>query len=156
MVFKNPDVIQNIDDFIIGGIHVDGDEICYLNYKREVEKNILKLVCSQVRDTMANGNNHLDAIQDTADLVYSYLNVNDRHYPMDEQEIVSEIMRSDEFKAWDTGIYYRFMSFEYKSTPTTPISVVGKYNGELKEEMENAEEHSFYDLLIALSAAFNL
>jgi len=156
MIFKNPDVIKNIDDVVIGGIDVNQEEICYVNYKREVEKKILKLVVKQVKNTMANGLNHLEAIQDTADLVYSYLHIIDKEYPLDEQEIVEQIMQSDEFKSWDMGIYYRFMSFEYKSTPESRISINGKYNGELMEELNYADEHDFYDLLLALSAAFNL
>jgi hypothetical protein len=155
MIFKNPDVLKNIDDVIIGGVDVEGEEICYLNYKREVEKNILKLVTMQVRETMADGMSHIDALQDTADIVYQYLNVVDKLYPQNEEEIVQEIMKSDEFKSWDANIYYRFMSFEYKSTPSTPISVQGKYDGQLEEEISYAEEHNFYDLLLALSAAFN-
>jgi hypothetical protein len=79
----------------------------------------------------------------------------DIQYPQNEEEIVSEIMRSDEFKSWDTSIYYRFLGV-HQTSDTTPVNVIGNYNGEFMEELSYADEHDFFDLLIALSTSFNL
>jgi hypothetical protein len=73
MLFTNPNIIQDIDDLVIGGVEVSGSEINYLNYKAKVYKRILKMVVKRVSESMAEGNDHLSALQETADLVYSYL-----------------------------------------------------------------------------------
>ena len=96
MLFTNPNIIQDIDDLIIGGVEVSGTEVDYLTFKAKVYKRILKMVVKRVSENMANGNDRLAALQETADLVYSYLNVTDKQYPQTEEEIVDEILKSAE------------------------------------------------------------
>jgi len=156
MLFTNPNIIQDIDDLVIGGAEIKGTEITYLDYKAQVYKRILKMVAKNVSGNMANGNNRLSALQETADLVYSYLNVNDKVYPQTEEEIVDEILKSDEFKSWDTQVYYNFLNIHkgvIKSS--TPISAGGE-KAELRDAYSLASEQDFFDLLQALSSAFNL
>ena len=109
MLFTNPKIIQDIDDLVIGGVEVSGSEISYLNYKAKVYKRILKMVVKRVSESMAMGNNRLSALQETADLVYSYLSVDDKLYPQTEEEIVDEILKSAEYKNWETQVYYNFL-----------------------------------------------
>jgi hypothetical protein len=156
MLFTNPNIIQDIDDLIICGVEVSGSEINYLNYKAKVYKRILKMVVKRVSESMAEGNDHLSALQETADLVYSYLYVVDKLYPQSEEEIVDEILKSAEYKNWETQVYYNFLNLHKGVvTNSTPIKA-GGMKAELKEAYSLAEEQDFYDLLQALSSAYNL
>ena len=51
MLFTNPNIIQDIDDLVIGGVEVSGSEINYLNYKAKVYKRILKMVVKRVSES---------------------------------------------------------------------------------------------------------
>jgi hypothetical protein len=156
MLFTNPNIIQDIDDLIIGGVEVSGNEINYLNYKAKVYKRILKMVVNQVSESMAEGNNYISALQETADLVYSYLNVSDKKYPQTEEEIVEEILKSAEYKNWETQVYYNFLNLHKGVvTTSTPVEAGGE-KMELKDAYSLANEQDFYDLLQALSSAYNL
>lgn len=156
MLFTNPNIIQDIDDLIIGGVDVSGSEINYLNYKAKVYKRILKMVVKRVSESMTEGNDHLSALQETADLVYSYLYIVDKLYPQSEEEIVDEILKSAEYKNWETQVYYNFLNLHKGVvTNSTPIKA-GGMKAELKEAYSLAEEQDFYDLLQALSSAYNL
>ena len=156
MLFTNPNIIQDIDDLVIGAVEIRGTEISYNDYKAQVYKRILKMVVKKVAESMSNGNNRLSALQDTADLVYSYLNVNDKLYPQTEEEIVDEIVKSDEFKSWDTQVYYNFLNIHRGVIHTeTPVEAGGE-KAELRDAYNLAEEQDFFDLLQALSSAFNL
>jgi hypothetical protein len=156
MLFTNPNIIQDIDDLVIGGVDVKVPEISYLDYKSLLFKRFLKMVVMGVKESMSAGNDHLSALQETADLVYSYLNVNDRNYPQTEEEIVDQILKSDEFKSWDTQVYYNFLNIHLGViSKTTPVKAGGE-KPELKDAYSLAEEQDIYDLLQALSSAFNL
>ncbi len=156
MLFTNPNIIQDIDDLIIGGVEVSGTEISYLNYKAKVYKRILKMVVKKVSESMSEGNDHLSALQETADLVYSYLNVEDKKYPQTEEEIVDEILKSAEYKNWETQVYYNFLNIHKGVvTTSTPVEAGGE-KMELKDAYNLANEQDFYDLLQALSSAYNL
>lgn len=156
MLFTNPSIIQDIDDLVIGGVEVSGSEINYLNYKAKVYKRILKMVVKRVSESMAEGNDHLSALQETADLVYSYLFIEDKLYPQTEEELVDEILKSAEYKNWETQVYYNFLNLHKGVvTTSTPVEAGGE-KGELKDAYSLAEEQDFYDLLQALSSAYNL
>ena len=156
MLFTNPNIIQDIDDLIIGGVEVKGDKIDYLNYTTLIKHRILSMVVKQVKDTMSNGNTHLSALQDTADLVYSYLHIIDKKYPLNEMEIVEEICKSDEYKSWESEVYYNFLDIHKGVIQiNTPVEAGGK-KAELSDSYNLAKEQDFFDLLQALSAAFNL
>ena len=156
MLFTNPNIIQDVDDLVIGGVEVKGNDVSYNDCKALVYKRILKMVVKRVKESMAAGNDRLSALQETADLVYSYLNVNDKLYPQTEEEIVDEIVKSDEFKSWDTQVYYNFLNIHRGVIHTsTPIEAGGE-KAELRDAYNLADEQDFYDLLTALSSAFNL
>lgn len=156
MLFTNPKIIQSLEDVVIGGVEAGGSEIDYNTYKTKVYKRILKMVTKQVSAIMAKGNDKPAAIQEVAELVYSYLNVTDKLFPQTEEEIVDEILKSAEYKKWETQVYYNFMNIHKGVvTPTTPIEAGGE-NSELKDAYNLAEEQDFYDLLEALSASYNL
>lgn len=156
MLFTNPNIIQDIDDLIIGGVEVSGTEVDYLTFKAKVYKRILKMVVKRVSENMANGNDRLAALQETADLVYSYLNVTDKQYPQTEEEIVDEILKSAEYNNWETQVYYNFLNIHKGViTTSTPVPAGGE-KVELKEAYSLADEQDFYDLLQALSSAYNL
>ena len=156
MLFTNPNIIQDIDDLVIGGVEVSGSEINYLNYKAKVYKRILKMVVKRVSESMAEGNDRLSALQETADLVYSYLFIEDKLYPQTEEELVDEILKSAEYKNWETQVYYNFLNLHKGVvTTSTPVEAGGE-KGELKDAYSLAEEQDFYDLLQALSSAYNL
>jgi hypothetical protein len=157
MLFTNPNIIQDIDDLVIGGVEIKGTtEISYNDYTAQVYKRILKMVVKKVEESMSLGNDRLSSLQDTADLVYSYLNVNDKLYPQTEEEIVDEIVKSDEFKSWDTQVYYNFLNIHLGIIDNrTPVEIGGE-KAELRDAYHLAEEQDFFDLLQALSSAFNL
>lgn len=156
MLFTNPNIIQDIDDLVIGGVEIKGTEISYSDYRAQIYKRILKMVVKKVEENMSFGNDRLSSLQDTADLVYSYLNVNDKLYPQTEEEIVDEIFESDEFKSWDTQVYYNFLNIHEGITKSaTPVDAGGE-KAELRDAYHLAEEQDFFDLLQALSSAFNL
>jgi hypothetical protein len=156
MLFTNPNVIESLNDLIIGGVEVNSDKIDYFNYIAKVKKRMLKMVVNQVKESMANGATHEQAIQETADTVYSYLHIVDKQYPLTEQEIVDEIMKTDEYKSWETSIYYNFMNIHVGVVGAeTPVEAGGR-KPELADEYELAKEQDFFDLLQALSAAFNI
>jgi hypothetical protein len=71
-------------------------------------------------------------------------------------EIVEEICKSDEYKSWETEVYYNFIDIHKGVIQTnTPIEVGGKKE-QLSDSYNLAKEQDFFDLLQALSAAFNL
>jgi hypothetical protein len=156
MLFTNPHIIQDIDDLVVGGVEIKGTEISYNDYKALIYKRILKMVVKKVEESMSFGNDRLSSLQDTADLVYSYLNVNDKLYPQTEEEIVDEIVKSDEFKSWDTQVYYNFLNIHLGVNQTTTPVEAGGDKAELRDAYHLAEEQDFFDLLQALSSAFNL
>ncbi len=156
MLFTNPSIIQDIDDLIIGGVEVKGDKIDYLNYVSHVKKRILKMVVKQVKVSMSNGANHLQALQETADLVYTYLHIEDRQYPFNEEQLVDEILKSDEYKSWESSVYYNFLNIHFGVIQTNTPVEAGGTKPELADSYNLAEEQDFFDLLQALSSAFNL
>lgn len=156
MLFTNPNIIQNIDDLIIGGVEVSGSQIDFNNYKAKVYKRILKMVVDKVGESMSQGNDRDSAIQETGDLVYSNLTVEDKLYPQTEEQIVDEILKSAEYKNWETQVYYNFMNIHKGViTETTPIDAGGEKE-ELKDAYGLAEQQDFFDLMLALSSAYNL
>jgi len=89
-------------------------------------------------------------------LVYSYLFIEDKLYPQTEEELVDEILKSAEYKNWETQVYYNFLNLHKGVvTTSTPVEAGGE-KGELKDAYSLAEEQDFYDLLQALSSAYNL
>jgi hypothetical protein len=156
MLFTNPNIIQDIDDLVIGGVEIKGTEISFNNYKAQLYKRILKMVVKKVEESMSFGNNRHFSLQETADLVYSYLNVNDKLYPQNEEEIVDQILKSAEYKKWETQVYYNFLNLHKGVVTTyTPVEAGGEKE-ELKDAYNLADEQDFYDLLQALSSSYNL
>jgi hypothetical protein len=157
MLFTNPAIIQSIDDITIGGgIEVSGSEIDYLSYKAKVYKRILKMVVHNVSESMAQGNDKVAAINETSELIYSYLHVTDKLYPQTEEEIVDEILKSAEYKKWETDVYYNFLNIHKGVvTTSTPVAAGGEKE-ELKDSYSLAEQHDLNDLIQALSADYNL
>lgn len=153
-IFTNPNIIQDVNDVIIGCVKTSKPELSYLEYKTLLKKRILKLVVTQVREHMASGMNHQEAITEAADTVYSYLHISEKFYPLNEEEIVEQILHSAQFKDWDTAAYYNFLAtHEGVVTTSSPIPVGGKIDS-LEDEYDT--EHDLYDFLDALSSAYNL
>jgi hypothetical protein len=75
MLFSNAEILKDNNDIRIGGISLDSNEISYNNYTLKVKNRILKLVVQYVKGLMSEGLSHEQAIKETADLVYGYLNI---------------------------------------------------------------------------------
>jgi len=156
MLFTNPQIIQSIDDITIGGIEVSGTEIDYLSYKAKVFKRILKMVVNNVVQSKGQGNSQEAAINETSELVFSFLHITDKLYPQTEEEIVEEILKSAEYKKWETEVYYNFLNIHKGViTTSTPVAAGGE-KLELKDSYSLAEQHDLNDLIQALSSTYNL
>jgi len=154
MLFTNPNIIQDMTDLVIGGVDVSGDKISYNEFRGEVYKRIFRMVVMQVSSSMSDGNSHIVAINETAETVYSYLHVPDKKFPLNEEEIVQEIMKSDEFTHWEATCYYNFLEIHRRVVlPSTPIEAGGEKE-ELKDAYSQAQEQDFFDLMQALASVF--
>lgn len=114
------------------------------------------MVVKQVKVSMSNGATHLQALQETADTVYSYLHIEDKQYPLNEEQLVDEILKSDEYKSWESSVYYNFLNIHFGVIQTNTPVEAGGTKPELADSYNLAEEQDFFDLLQALSSAFNL
>lgn len=156
MTFTNPSIIQDINDLIIGGVNTSEPKVSYMKYKVLVYKRILKLVVEEVKNIMSLGNDYESALNEVCEKVYSYLYISEKYYPINEEQIVDEIMKSAQYKSWETDVYYNFLNtHKGVTTPTTPIEAGGK-KAELSDAYNLVEEQDFYDLLEALSSSYNL
>lgn len=153
MRFTNPSIIQDLNDVIIGCVTTNKPEISYLEYKSLLKRKIMKLVVVEVRENMSLGNSHTASIQEVADTVYSYLHITEKFYPLNEEEIVEQILDSAQFKNWDTEVYYNFLgTHQGVVTTKTPIEVGGTIDN-LTNEYHN--EPNLADFLLALSSSYN-
>jgi len=151
MLFTNPHIIQDTNDIIIGCVEVSGD-IDLIQYEGKLYKKFAKLVANQLSEIKAQGNTHDDAVNEAAQLLYSYLTVNQPQYPLTGEQIIDELMRSIQYQTWITQTYYNFMNIHKGViTKTTPIA----YGGMKKELADSYQEkYTFVDLLEALSSAY--
>ena len=153
MTFTNPSIIQDLNDVIIGCVKTNKPEISYLEYKSLLKRKILKLVALEVKENMSLGNSHTASVQEVADTVYAQLHIDEKFYPLNEEEIVEQILDSAQFKNWDTEVYYNFLgTHEGVVTTKTPIEAGGTIEN-LKDEYET--EHNLADFLQALSSSYN-
>jgi hypothetical protein len=142
-----------LNDVIIGCVKTTKPEISYLEYKSLLKRKILRLVALEVKENMSSGMSHSASIQEVADTVYSFLHIAEKFYPLNEEEIVEQILDSAQFKNWDTEVYYNFLgTHEGVVTTKTPIEVGGTIEN-LKDEYET--ESNLADLLQALSSSYN-
>jgi hypothetical protein len=154
MLFSNPEILRDNNDIRIGGISLDANEISYNNYTLKVKHRILKLVGQYVKGLMSEGLSYEQAIKETADLVYGYLNISkDDLFAADEEQIADDIMKSFEYQNWETKIYYRFLNTHTGVTTTeTEIHTSGELHKDISEEtiahLEN--EESLWTILEAL------
>ena len=154
MLFTNPSIIQDMTDLVIGGVKVSGDKISFNEFRGEVYKRIFKMVVMQVSSSMSDGSSHIDSINETAETVYSFLHIPDKNFPLNEEQIVEEIMKSDEFVNWETNCYYKFLEIhENLIASSTPIDAGGEKE-ELIDAYSLAEEQDFFDLMQALATVF--
>jgi hypothetical protein len=154
MLFTNPNIIQDMTDLVIGGVEVSGDKINYNEFRGEVYKRIFKMVVMQVSSSMSEGNSHIVAINETAETIYSYLHIPDKNFPLNEEQIVEEIMKSDEFVNWEANSYYNFLQIHIGVNTTNTSVDVGGEKQELKDAYSSAEEQDFFDLMQALASVF--
>jgi hypothetical protein len=153
MIFTNPSIIQDLNDVIIGCVKTTKPEISYLEYKSLLKRKILRLVALEVKENMSLGISKAASIQEVADTVYSYLHISEKFYPLNEEEIVEQILDSAQLKNWDTEVYYNFLgTHEGVVTTKTPIEVGGTIEN-LKDEYET--EPNLADFLQALSSSYN-
>ena len=154
MLFSNAEILKDNNDIRIGGISLDSNEISYNNYTLKVKNRILKLVGQYVKGLMSEGLSYEQAIKETADLVYGYLNISkDDLFAADEEQIANDIVKSFEYQNWETKIYYRFLNTHTGVVTTeTGISTGGELHKDISEEtlaqLEN--EESLWTILEAL------
>jgi hypothetical protein len=133
---------------------MNSNEISLNQYTLKVKHRILKLVTQYVKGLMADGILYEEAIKETADLVYGYLNISkDDLFAADEEQITNDIIRSFEYQNWETKIYYRFLNtHKGVTTKETEIPTKGDLNKDISEEtiahLEN--EESLWTILEAL------
>jgi hypothetical protein len=154
MLFSNAEILKDNNDIRIGGISLDSNEISYNNYTLKVKNRILKLVVQYVKGLMSEGLSHEQAIKETADLVYGYLNISkDNLFAADEEQIANDIVKSFEYQNWETKIYYRFLNTHVGVVTTeTDIPTGGELHKDISEEtLEHLEnEESLWTILEAL------
>jgi hypothetical protein len=156
MTFTNPSIIQDINDLIIGGVNTSEPKVSYMKYKVLVYKRMLKLVVEKVKNSMSLGNDYQAALNEVCEIVYSYLNISEKYFPINEEQVVDEIMKSAQYKNWETEVYYNFLNtHKGVTTPTTPIEAGGE-KAELRDAYGLEEQQDIYDLLEALSSSYNL
>lgn len=156
MLFNNPEIIKSSSDLRIGGVDVDTYEINYLDYKGLVRFRMLKMVCEFIKDQMSEGLTEQDARIEALFTIYNYLHISNKSNDDSEEGIVEEIMKSDEFKKWDTNIYYRFIGVHPKETAslaTTPIPVTD--DTEVSMTFSSEDEQSLWTILDGLTIQFN-
>ena len=157
MIFSNPEIIRDNNDIRIGGVQMNSNEISFNQYTLKVKHRILKLVTQYVKGLMADGILYEQAIKETADLVYGYLNISkDDLFAADEEQIADDILRSFEYQNWETKVYYRFLNTHNGvTTKETEIPTKGDLNKDISEEtivhLEN--EESLWTILEALVSA---
>jgi len=157
MIFSNPEIIRDNNDIRIGGVQMNSNEISFNQYTLKVKHRILKLVTQYVKGLMADGVSYEQAIKETADLVYGYLNISkDDLFAADEEQITDDIIRSFEYQNWETKVYYRFLNtHKGVTTKETEIPTKGDLNKEISEDtiihLEN--EESLWTILEALVSA---
>jgi hypothetical protein len=154
MLFSNAEILKDNNDIRIGGISLDSNEISYNNYTLKVKNRILKLVVQYVKGLMSEGLSHEQAIKETADLVYGYLNISkDNLFAADEEQIANDIVKSFEYQNWETKIYYRFLNTHVGVVTTeSDIPTGGELHKDISEEtLEHLEnEESLWTILEAL------
>jgi hypothetical protein len=154
MLFSNAEILKDNNDIRIGGISLDSNEMSYNNYTLKVKNRILKLVVQYVKGLMSEGLSHEQAIKETADLVYGYLNISkDNLFAADEEQIANDIVKSFEYQNWETKIYYRFLNTHVGVVTTeTDIPTGGELHKDISEEtLEHLEnEESLWTILEAL------
>jgi len=156
MLFNNPRIIKSSADIRIGGVDIETDVICYVNYSKEVRQRILKLVCDYVKFSQGEGGDREKVLQSTLALVYSYLHVPDKSMIETEEGITDEIIASMEFQNWQTKIYYRFLETHYGVVNVeTPIPVQLKSDIYLPQEVDEDEDETLWVILEGLIAANN-
>jgi hypothetical protein len=154
MIFSNPEIIRDNNDIRIGGIKMDSHQISYNNYTLKVKHRIIKLVTHYVKDLMSESLTYEEAIKETSELVYGYLNISkETLFAANEEEIANDIISSFEYQNWETKIYYRFLNIhEGVITTQTDISAEGNLHKDISEEtiahLEN--EESLWTILEAL------
>jgi hypothetical protein len=157
MIFSNPEIIRDNNDIRIGGVQMNSNEISFNQYTLKVKHRILKLVTQYVKGLMADGVLYEQAIKETADLVYGYLNISkDDLFAADEEQITDDIIKSFEYQNWETKVYYRFLNtHKGVTTKETEIPTKGDLNKDISEEtivhLEN--EESLWTILEALVSA---
>ena len=156
MLFNNPRIIKSSADIRIGGVDIETDVICYVNYSKEVRQRILKLVCDYVKFSQGEGGDREKVLQSTLALVYSYLHVPDKSMIETEEGITDEIIASKEFQNWQTKIYYRFLETHYGVVNVeTPIPVQLKSDVYIPQEVDEDEDETLWVILEGLIAANN-
>jgi hypothetical protein len=103
---------------------------------------------------MSEGLSHEQAIKETADLVYGYLNISkDDLFAADEEQIANDIVKSFEYQNWETKIYYRFLNTHIGVVSTeTGIPTGGELHKDISEEtlVQLENEESLWTILEAL------
>jgi hypothetical protein len=157
MIFSNPEIIRDNNDIRIGSVQMDSDEISFNNYTLKVKHRIIKLVAQYVRGLMGEGLSYEEAIKETANLVYGYLNISkDDLFAADEEQIADDILKSFEYQNWETKVYYRFLETHVGvTTKESEIPAGGELHKEISEEtiLHLETEESLWTILEALVSA---
>jgi hypothetical protein len=151
MLFNNPEIIHSSSDIRIGGVDFDQkSNVTYYDFIVKVKSRILKMVCEFVKSQMADGMTKEEAQAETLGVVYGYLNIGDKTYDNSEEGIVQEILNSDEYKKWQSNMYYRWKNahaFEGIDFGVLPVTID-------KTTDEESEEQNLFTILDGLIAQY--
>ncbi len=120
---------------MIGATNVASEKISYLDYMGAVENRFLRLVVAAIKDSMAEGESKTKAIADLVTFIYSKLSVLDKAYPVDEEGLVKEILKAEEWENWSYDIWYKFKNTHLGVVQKdTPIPAHGKLHPDIDSD----------------------
>ena len=156
-IFINPAIIESDEDKTLGCIKVKKNKITYTEYKRLVEQRIGGLLWNKLRILKNKKNDKYeidkkDYILIVVKNIYSSLSIQEKKYPISIEEILEEIFESNEYRAWDNQIHYRFEENKDKSDNTIDIHGDNILLADLYDEdaYEYVNEVTFDDIIDAL------
>lgn len=153
MIFNNAEIIKDFADLRIGGVKMENKTTTYGEYIGKVRFRVLKLVCDYVKDLMSEGSNKIQAIAETLGIVHNHLHINEQQWVETEEGITEQIMSSDEWKKWESNIFYRFKSIHaYENLPFGEIPVSEQQSS--IDDLKELEEENIFTLLDGLIAQY--
>lgn len=136
MLFNNPQILKTNADMKIGAIDTNKSELSFNNYCLELEMKILDMITKSVKNNMAGGFTHEQAIKSLVTYIYSFLDIEDKSYPLDEEGVLKEILKSREYRNWNYSIWYSFKNTHLgRVNEDTPVECFGEVSPEISEDI---------------------